>query len=1099
MTTPSIQQMLADSLLQHFPSAEVKKINKDNYVDIHLPGVHPKRGTHLGFNTAGGTIKVVFYCREEEWVQQALANGGGLLEKYSQGIRLKGNPEFSDVKTAIAAALKFIEVLGQKSVPSAGVQNSESETYTFDQAVNAYLQGDMDYVVAYVQAGNPVLQFNGDTLITNELISYVCTYMELDQRIVDLVDAGVDLDASFDDGEGYTAAHFAAWDGKDEILAYLLEAGAQADVVGEDGYTPLFLAAAGGHLNCVKLLVEKGADVNRRLKDDNVYFSKQGGTPLTVAFVNGFLGMALFLIDSGADPFVLREPCKNAPSPDLFVNFSSLVKQGAINRPLEGQLEKILSLVGKADDENSTGGDADQEAPKSSVSLDLNEFLKEIGEGDEVAHSSEDLEEEEEVNLDELIKKFVEKQGTDDIMDLLDSYLQKGKIVVVEISAFHLTKTTSSTDYFGDFVTLAGVVEKGDSLWSDLSELIGESEAEWVKEEFREENPDSIVLLYCGGKYVYAFSNPISHNENVSGEDSSEEEVTENLALYDLNEFLKEMGAGGDEERTSEDLDEEEVNLYELIDKFVDKQGADNVLDLLDKDYSQKGDIVVVEIDADDLINTLSTTDHFGDYLYISGIISFKSDTLWADLSELIGKSEINWIERLVEKENLDTLVLLYCEGNFVHAFSNKSETENVNGDDSSAEVAPENSGHLDLNKFLKEVDSGDGGEVSLKSISEEEEINLDELIKKFVEKHGKKNIMDFLGQKYSFEQDLLVVEIDADDLIKTLSTTDHFGDFVSISGIINLKEDTLWDELSELIGEPETDSWKELWDENWDSVVLFYCGGKYVCSFSNQDEEAPAEDPEVEGEESEEDGGFPMISFRTPAEGMGDAVKQYLRHWQKSSQFYAWRMGVKAYIPEFVEALFSDKVCPIFTFEEIEAIYSRITSEKIIPVLDYVPEELYNHTKRVWWLVPFCIWKEDIASLLFVDKNGFYAMFSKDGEEEINMIFNWDSVDDLDLEYEYDGDPNINRLTLIQEDGNFLTFDEFVSDPEDGSHGSYLAVIEAIWEVRRETIEASKGESMWFEGKGGEGFKEFKTPQDLLKAAKWENPNRPDASMFGG
>lgn len=820
MTTPSIQQLLADSLLQHFPSAEVKKINKDNYVDILLPWVHPKRGTHLGFNTAGGTIKVVFYCREEEWVQQALANGGGLLEMYSQGIRLKGNPKFSDVKSAIAATLMFIELLAPKS-PSV-TPSKVSETYTFDQAVNAYLQGNMDYVVAYVESGNPVLQFNGDTLITNELISYVSTFTGVDRRIVNLVEAGVNLDASFDEGEGYTAAHFAAWDGKDEILYYLLDAGAKADVVGEDGYTPLFLAAAGGHLACIEDLVEKGADVNRRLKDDNVYFSKQGGTPLTMAFMNGFLETALFLIDNGADPFVLKEPCKNAPSPDLFVNFSSLVKQGAINRPLEGQLEKILSLVGKAEDENSTGGDADQEAPKSSVSLDLNEFLKEIGEGDEVAHSSEDLEEEEEVNLDELIKKFVEKQGWDNISQVLDEdYSQKGDIVVVEIDADDLIKSLSTTDHFGDFVCISGIIKlKAATLWADLSKLIGESEAEWVKEEFKEENPDSIVLLYCGGKYVYAFSNPISQSENVNGEDSSVEEAEEAKDGLDLASFLASMEI---EEAT----------------------------------------------DADE---------------------------------------------------------------------------------------------------------------------SEEEE-----------------------------EQD--------------------------------------------------------------------------------ESEEEDIDDSEEEGE----DGGFPMISFRTPAEGMGDAVKQYLKRWQKSSQVYAWRMGVKAYIPEFVESLISDKVCPIFTFEEIEAICSHITSEKIIPVLDYVPEELYNHTKRVWWLVPFCIWKEDVASLVFVDKNGFYAMFSKDGEEEINMIFNWDSVDELDLENAYDGDPNINRLTLIQEDGNFLTFDEFVSDPEDGSHGSYLAVIEAIWEVRRETIEASKGESMWFEGKGGEGFKEFKKPQDLLKDSKWKNPSRPDPSMFGG
>jgi hypothetical protein len=816
MSTSSLQQELADAFLQHFPTAEVKKINKDNYVDIHLPWVHPKRGTHLGFNTAGNVIKIVFYCREEEWVQEAIANGGGLLEQYSQGVRLKGHPEFSEVKSAIAATLMFVELLAPKSRTS--TPSKTGETYTFEKAVKAYLQGNIDYVAAYVQAGNPVLQFNGDTLIRNELISYVCAFTEVDQRIADLVEAGVDLDASFEDGEGYTAVHFAAWDGKDEILAFLLEAGAKADVVGEDGYTPLFLAAASGHLDCVELLVENGADVNRRLKDDNIYFSKQGGTPLTLAFINGFLGMALYLIESGADPQVLKEPCQNAPSPDLFVNFTSLLKQGQINLPMEGQLEEILSLVGKEQDENVNEEVADQEASKGSTSLDLNEFLKEIEGGDVEDSSQEEMEVDEEVNLDEMIKKFVEKQG------------------------------------------------------------------------------------------------------------------------------------------------------------------SDNILQVLDEDYSQKGDIVVVKIDADDLIQTLSTEDHFGDFVYISGIISLKADTVWTELSELIGASEIDWVKSLVQQENPDTIVLFYCGENYVYAFSNMNEPANVNGDDSSEEEAKDG---LDLASFLASME----------------------------------------------------IEEDSDDASE--------------------EED----------------------------------------SEESEDEEEDEDD--AEGEEDE--GGFPMISYRKPADEMVDVVQQYLRRWQKSSQVYAWRMGIKAYIPEFVAELVSDEVCPIFTTQELEGICARIKSEKIIPVLDYVPEELYNHTKRVWWLVPFCIWKEDVASLVFVDKNGFYAMFSKDGEEEIHMIFNWDSVDELEFEYEYDGDPNINRLTLTQESGGYLTFDEFVCSSEDGDHGSYLAVIEAIWETRRETIEASKGESMWFEGKGGEGFKEFKKPQDLLKAAKWEKPNRPDASMYGG
>jgi hypothetical protein len=110
----TIQDQLAEKIEAKFPTAEIKKVNKDNYVDIHLPGVHPKRGTHLFFNTAGGAIKLGFYCREEDFTQQVLAKNMS-LEAYSQGIRPKGNPEWKTVDAACAAAISFVESLSGKA------------------------------------------------------------------------------------------------------------------------------------------------------------------------------------------------------------------------------------------------------------------------------------------------------------------------------------------------------------------------------------------------------------------------------------------------------------------------------------------------------------------------------------------------------------------------------------------------------------------------------------------------------------------------------------------------------------------------------------------------------------------------------------------------------------------------------------------------------------------------------------------------------------------------------------------------------------------------------------------------------------------------
>ncbi|MHA8093393.1 hypothetical protein ACMH5Q_00710 [Aquirufa lenticrescens] len=247
------------------------------------------------------------------------------------------------------------------------------------------------------------------------------------------------------------------------------------------------------------------------------------------------------------------------------------------------------------------------------------------------------------------------------------------------------------------------------------------------------------------------------------------------------------------------------------------------------------------------------------------------------------------------------------------------------------------------------------------------------------------------------------------------------------------------------------------------------------------------------------DEGGFPMLTFHKQSAELEGVAKKYLMRWQKPSQVYAWRMGIKAFIPEFVTNLCEDEICPIFTSTEIDTICSRIKSEKIIPILEYVPNELYNYTKHVWWLIPFCIWKEDVASLVFIDKNGFYGMFSKNGVEAIDMIFNWDQLHKLEFELEFEGDSSINRLTLYQEDGRFLTLDEFVSPSNDGDHGSYLSVIEAIWEVRKKTIEASKGEPFWSEGAGGEGFTSFEYSNDLCDEYKWFVQDRPNPDMFVG
>jgi uncharacterized protein (TIGR02145 family) len=122
----TIQDQLAERIKTKFPDAEVKKVNKDNFLDIHLPSVHPKRGTHLFFNTSGGSIKAGFYCREEEFTQQVLAKSTN-LEAYSQGVRPKGNPEWKTVDAACTAAFTFVESLSGKGGKEQAAPSKEAQ------------------------------------------------------------------------------------------------------------------------------------------------------------------------------------------------------------------------------------------------------------------------------------------------------------------------------------------------------------------------------------------------------------------------------------------------------------------------------------------------------------------------------------------------------------------------------------------------------------------------------------------------------------------------------------------------------------------------------------------------------------------------------------------------------------------------------------------------------------------------------------------------------------------------------------------------------------------------------------------------------------
>ncbi len=258
--------------------------------------------------------------------------------------------------------------------------------------------------------------------------------------------------------------------------------------------------------------------------------------------------------------------------------------------------------------------------------------------------------------------------------------------------------------------------------------------------------------------------------------------------------------------------------------------------------------------------------------------------------------------------------------------------------------------------------------------------------------------------------------------------------------------------------------------------------------------------DPERRWDVEEEDDnkGYPGIRVRNfkDKEGNKDAKKQklvskYMMNWHEPTEEYNGRLGITARIPDFFESI--NKNCPKWTSDEITNIKNYITKYKVIPTLRYASEEFNNWTKQVWWLAPFVFVEGpegEIASWMFIDKNGFYVAHPSDNDGK--FIFPWDSLTDPYMETEWIED-NLVMLTLYSKEIE-LRICEFVSE----GNGSYLEVIESIHSIYEKTIEESRGGGTWSHGAGGEGYEGFDNPKELLDEKKWKAVEATNPSLYG-
>ncbi|XP_045693560.1 ankyrin repeat and SOCS box protein 16 [Phyllostomus hastatus] len=106
-----------------------------------------------------------------------------------------------------------------------------------------------------------------------------------------LIRQGAELDARVG---GRAALHEACAQAQSDCVRLLLTFGAKANVLSEEGTTPLHLCTAPGSLQCAKLLLEAGATVNAAARDSEV-------TPLHVVAARGLEEHVALYLEHGAD------------------------------------------------------------------------------------------------------------------------------------------------------------------------------------------------------------------------------------------------------------------------------------------------------------------------------------------------------------------------------------------------------------------------------------------------------------------------------------------------------------------------------------------------------------------------------------------------------------------------------------------------------------------------------------------------------------------------------------------------------------------------------------------------------------------------------
>ncbi|KAJ6160635.1 hypothetical protein N7470_004031 [Penicillium chermesinum] len=174
----------------------------------------------------------------------------------------------------------------------------------------------------------------------------------------------VEADLELSNNDGMTPLYLAALKGKTKLLRLLIEKGGNINTQKKHGWTPINAASLRGHLEAVRLLLACGADITTP--------DETGMSPLYNACANGHTEIARLLLEKGADPNMTTNngwKALNTATDEGHVEVVKILLEhdadvlkpdGAGMEPfycaaLEGNLELMKIFYEKGGDVNETG------------------------------------------------------------------------------------------------------------------------------------------------------------------------------------------------------------------------------------------------------------------------------------------------------------------------------------------------------------------------------------------------------------------------------------------------------------------------------------------------------------------------------------------------------------------------------------------------------------------------------------------------------------------------------------------------------------------------------------------------------------------------